>query len=137
MTSAGDDGCVIAFACQIAGCDGGRVKIMQTYAGDVLKALKGLHDMSCTRLKDFSTDCGHGLHREHLTQCYIPVSMQLQLAPGSNDLARSEDSNVLVNMPIPGQEPETHEAELRHKKLQEGMKTPKLLYLTIMKEILI
>ncbi|KAJ5516002.1 hypothetical protein N7527_007562 [Penicillium freii] len=36
LTSTGDDSCVIAFACQTR-CDGERVKIMQTYAGDVLK----------------------------------------------------------------------------------------------------
>jgi hypothetical protein len=95
-----DLGCVIAFACQTR-CDRERVKVMQTYAGDVLKTLKALHDISCTRLREFSTDCGHELHREHLTQCYIAVSMQLQRPLGSNNLVLSENSNVLIDMSPP------------------------------------
>ncbi|KAJ5517511.1 hypothetical protein N7527_009071 [Penicillium freii] len=117
LTSTGDDSCVIAFACQTR-CDGERVKIMQTYAGDVLKALKALHDMSCTCLRE--SDCGHELHREHLTQCHIAVPMP----SGSNNPAISEESSVLVDMPLPeGEleqgEPEIHEAEHGHTDVQE------------------
>lgn len=100
---------------------------MQTYAVDVVKALKALHDMSCKRLREFSADCGHDLHREHLTQCHIAVSMQLQRPVGSKNLALSEDGNVLIDMPLPeeepeNEEPETHEAEHGHTVVQEGMK---------------
>lgn len=110
---------------------------MQTYAGDVLKTLKALHDMSCTRLWEFSTDCGHELHREHLTQCHVPVPMELQLPLRSKNLALSEDSNVLLDMPLTEEEPEQgkpeiheepeiHEAEHGHTDVQEGMKKPNL-----------
>ncbi|KAJ6041380.1 uncharacterized protein N7446_010732 [Penicillium canescens] len=123
LTCAGDDGCVIAFACQTR-CDGEWVKVMQTYAGDVLKALKALHDMSCTRLKEFCTDCGHELHHKHLTQCHIPVPRELQLPLRSNNMALSEDSNVLIDMPLPEEEPEQGkpeilEAEHGHTDVQE------------------
>lgn len=99
---------------------------MQTYAGDVLKALKALHDMSCTRLSEFSAGCGHELHREHLTQCHIAVPRQLQLPLRSNNPTLSKDSNVLVDMPVLEQEPmqeepEVHEAEHGHTNVQEGM----------------
>lgn len=122
LTCDGDHSCVIAFVCQTR-CDGERVKIMQTYAGDVLRALKALHDMSCTRLREFSTDCGHELHREHLKQCNIAVPMQPQLPLGSHNLALSQDSNVLIDMPLPEEEPEQGEPEIHEAEHgQEGMK---------------
>lgn len=111
---------------------------MQTYAGDVSKALKALHDMSCTRLREFSIDCGHELHREHLEQCHIAMPMQPQLPLGSNNLPLSEDSNVLIDMPLPEEEPEQGEPEVHEAEHgQEGMNKPNLQDFAIMKLVLI
>lgn len=122
---------MISFAYRILS-KGERVKIMQTYATDEVKALKALHDMSCKRLTEFSTNCGHDLHHEHLALCHIAVPMQPQLPLGSNNIEVSEDSNVLVDMPLPEEETEqgeqeTLEVEHGHADVEEGMKTPNLV----------
>ncbi|KAJ5364927.1 uncharacterized protein N7496_010640 [Penicillium cataractarum] len=103
---------------------------MQTYAGDVVKALKALHDMSCKYLKEFSTDCGHTLDAEHLTNCHIAVSMQPQRQSGSETPALSEGSNVIIDMPlaeeeVQNEELKSHEAEHGHIDLQKGWNVPR------------
>lgn len=131
LTCAGNDSCVIAFAYQVLP-KGERVKIMQTYAGDVVKALKALHDMSCKRLTEFSTYCGHDLYHEHLAQCNIAVPMQPEIPLGSNNIEVSEDSNVLIDMPLPEEELEKGESEIceaehGHTDVEKGTKTPTLV----------
>lgn len=74
---------------------------MQAYAEDVVKALKALHDMSCRRLTEVCTDCGHDLRSEHLEKCCIDLPVQASIPLESKNLAVSEDSNVLVDMPLP------------------------------------
>lgn len=128
LTCDANDNHVIAFACQTLH-DGERVKIIQAYAEDVVKALKALHDMSCRRLTEFCTDCGHDLHHEHLKKCCIVLPVQASIPLESKNLAVSENSNVLVDMPLPEEdleqgESEIHEEEHDHTEPQEGMKTP-------------
>ncbi|GLA67142.1 hypothetical protein AtubIFM54640_010119 [Aspergillus tubingensis] len=110
LTCDGESGCVIAFAFQTQ-FDGIRVKIMQTYAGDVVKALKALHDMSCQRLREFSVDCGNEFKCEHLAKCNIALSMQPECKSESNSLVLSNASDILIDMPLPGEEPENGKPE--------------------------
>lgn len=67
------------------------------------------------------------MYRDHLTECHISKSMQLQSPFRLNDLALSEDSNVLIDMPpleeVPkDEEAKTHEAEHSYAVVQEGLK---------------
>lgn len=102
-------GYVVAFACKSE--NGERVKIMQTYAGDVLKALKALHDMSSNRIMEYLAHCGHELRHDYLPECHISLPMQIQCAPELNNPALSGIDSAPIDIPFPEEDPGKEEPE--------------------------
>lgn len=112
--------CVIAFAYEMHS-NGEHLKTMQTYAVDVVKALKELHDISCKRLAECLADCNHELRPEHLAKCQIVVPMQIQSLSECENPALSEGGIVLIDIPNPEEEPDSSEAKHGPTPVQEGM----------------
>ncbi|OKP13230.1 hypothetical protein PENSUB_1078 [Penicillium subrubescens] len=99
---------------------------MQTYAGDVLKALKSLHDMSSTRISEHLADCGHELRHEFLPECHIPIPTKVQCAPDLKSPALSGIDSAPIDIPFPEEEPESLGAQDSPTVILEGIRKDSL-----------